>query len=126
MQRTLIISDQLLFAQGLRTLIETQIGIQVICIEQHCVNLLEQVAELQPDIIILSENHDAPSSLPLALLDTAPQVRIIRLSLDGNLIHIYDGHQSIANCAGDLIATLNQSLAPNANLNATGNAPSSL
>ena len=104
--RVLIVSDQPLFAQGVRTLVETRTHAQVLGIESYGANILERAMILQPDIIILGEDQDLPPILPLALLDTSPKVRVIRLSLDGNVMHVYDGHRRAANSAEDLASSV--------------------
>jgi hypothetical protein len=100
--RVLIVSDQPLFAQGVRTLIETRTHAQVIGIESYNANILDCARLLRPDIIIFGEGEDLPPTLPLALLDTSPNLRVIRLSLDDNVMHVYDGHRRAANSADDL------------------------
>jgi DNA-binding NarL/FixJ family response regulator len=104
--RVLIVSDQPLFAQGVRTLVETRTRAEVIGTESYGVNILDCATRLQPDIIILGADRDAPPSLPLALLDISPNVRVIRLSLDGNVMHVYDGHRLAANSAEDLASSV--------------------
>lgn len=104
--RVLIISDQPLFAQGVRTLVETRTDVTVIGIETFGADTLARITSLQPNIIILGEDRNSFSALPLALLDAVPDVRVIRLSLDGNVIHVYDGHQFAAKSADDLVGTL--------------------
>ncbi len=46
-----------------------------------------------------------PSTVLPILLDAVPGVRIIRLTLDGNVIRVYDGHQVVARQARDLVDT---------------------
>ena len=104
--RVLIVSDQPLFAQGVRALVETRTRAEVIGIESYGANILDRAARLQPDIIILGADQDVPPLLPLALLDTSPNVRVIRLSLDGNVMHVYDGHRLAANSAEDLASSV--------------------
>jgi len=104
--RVLIVSDQPLFAQGIRTLVETRTRAEVIGTESYGVNILDCATRLQPDIIILVEDQNVPSLLPLALLDTSPNVRVVRLSLDGNIMHVYDGHRLAANSAEDLVSSV--------------------
>jgi DNA-binding NarL/FixJ family response regulator len=109
--RILILSDQALFAQGVRTLIENAGSAEIVGIEPFGADILDRVMRLQPDIIILGEDQDLGSSFPLALLDAVPNIRVIRLSLDGNVMHVYDGHRCAANKVEDLVAMLNSSSA---------------
>ena len=112
----LILSNQPLFAQAVRNLVEANGGLKVLGIEAHDDKIMDRVKELCPDIIILGDEKDLPSTVLPTLLNALPGVRIIRLTLDGNVIRVYDCHQMVAHCAKDLVdafdALLDQSVSP--------------
>lgn len=112
----LILSNQPLFAQAVRNLVEANGGLKVLGIETHDDKIMDRVKELCPDIIILGDEKDLPSTVLPTLLNALPGVRIIRLTLDGNVIRVYDCHQMVAHCAKDLVdafdALFDQSVSP--------------
>ena len=104
-QRVLILSRLPLFAQALRYLIENA-GLTVVGLNLDTNQALTQIETLQPDIIILDDTELSPLLLK-TFLDHAPSVRIICLTLDGNLIRVYDRQQLNANHVQDFVNILN-------------------
>ena len=87
-QRVLIFSKPPLFARGIGHLIEAS-GLVVVGTELTTDEALTRVQTLQPDIIIFANVEVSPLQL-ITLLDYAPNVRIVCLGLEGNLIRVYD------------------------------------
>lgn len=105
-ERVLILSDQPLFAQGVRALIQASAVANVIGVEPCDENVAAIVHTLHPDLIILEDAQDPSPALVMALLDALPDVRLIRLSLDRNVMSVYEGRQLVANGAQDLVRVL--------------------
>ena len=105
-ERVLILSDQPLFAQGVRSLIQASAAANVIGVEPCDENAATVVRELCPDVVILEDAQDPPPALFMMLLDAMPDVRLIRLSLDKNVMRVYEGHQLVADGAQDLVRVL--------------------
>ena len=105
-QRVLILSDQPLFAQGVRELVESHLHTPIIAIQACDKNSLSQIRELQPDVIILGDKSDSTNTFVAALLDLVSDARIIRLSMEDNVAHVYQGQQVTVQCKQDLIDVL--------------------
>ncbi len=105
-RRVLILSNQPLFAEGVRSLLTANDSLQVIGVEKYCESTLARVRELTPDIVILGDDKDMPPQLLTELLDV-PELRVVRVTLEGNVIHLYNGHQIVAHQAQDFVNLLN-------------------
>ncbi len=103
-RRVLIFSKEPLFAQALRRLVEDN-GLTIVGLESCTDEAPTRIQMLRPDIIILNDTEISPPLLT-TLLDCAPTVRVIRLTLDGNLIRVYDRHQLVAYEAQDFVNIL--------------------
>lgn len=105
-ERVLILSDQPLFAQGVHALIQASDAAEVVGVEPCDEHAVETVRDLRPDIIIFEDTQGSPSSLFPMLLDVLPNVRLIRLSLEKNVMRVYDEAQFTAAGAQDLVRAL--------------------
>jgi DNA-binding NarL/FixJ family response regulator len=104
--RILILSDQPLFGQVIRRFIEEHTRMKVIAIESDHERVQAKVNELCPDIIILGDDvAAAPPWLP-GLLQSAPEVRVVRFTLNGNEVQVYDVRQMVARRPQDLVDLL--------------------
>ncbi len=104
-RRVLFLSKQILFAQAVRSLIEATGDLQVIGIEPCTEMTVARVQELHPDIIIVDDDDDTARTLH-TLLDSASEVRIVRLALNESVMQVYEGHRVMAQTANDLIKVL--------------------
>lgn len=102
-RRILILSNQPLFAQAVRNLVESNGQMKVIGVRSYDSHTIGQLKALRPQIIVLGDEKDLPSTILPTLLDAMPGIRIIRLTLDGNVIRVYDCHHMIAHQANDLV-----------------------
>jgi hypothetical protein len=110
--RVMILSDQALFAEGLKSLIETRTALSVIAVEPLGSVNPELVRAWQPEIIVLGDSEGLPAVTLTALLDCAPNVRIVRIALSENTIRVYDGHQMVAHHVQDLVDALSSLARP--------------
>ncbi len=102
-RRIWILSNQPLFAQAVRNLVESYSRMKVIGVETYNDKTVERLKTLQPHIVLLGDEKDLPSTILPSLLDAMPGTRIIRLTLDGNVIRVYDCHHMMAHQANDLV-----------------------
>ena len=103
--RVLILYDQEMFGQGVHALIKTRSDLQVVAVEPFGDDTVRRATDLQPNIVILSENADRQNLLP-DLLEAIPGVRVVRLTLDDNIVRVYDCHRIVAGGTEDLMAAL--------------------
>ncbi len=88
-RRILILSDQRLFAEGLRDLLKPRIELEIVGIKAFSQAALAHLKELAPDIVLLADSGDLPP-LIATLLDARPGVPVVRLTLRDNEIRIYN------------------------------------
>ena len=101
--RVLIVSDQCLFAEGIRSLIEEAHGLEVVDIVSEGGDVLTtQVRRSRPDVIILDDTAGAQVGFLSQLFDVAPGVRIILMGLDDSM-EIYDRRKVVARRGQDLV-----------------------
>lgn len=104
-RRTLVFCRHLLFAQGLRTLLDDREGIKVVGIETDEPRAMESIKALKPDIVIVERGEDGVpiDNLLSFLVRESPESRLIGLSLGQNEIDVYYGHHTVVRSAEDLI-----------------------
>ena len=101
--RILILSDQDMFAQGIRSLIEQSSTTALVMVEHYREDTVARVHVLHPDLVILGDDQGLPATLVSSLLDSLPETRIVRLSLAGDSLRVYEGHQFVASQSCDLV-----------------------
>ncbi len=106
-RRVLIVTDQRLFAEGIRSLLEANGRLEILGVEKYCPSTPQQIRNLAPDIIVLSDADPLPSLHLAAILDAVPGVPVVRLTLGDNEIHVYDGHRVVPQQADELVEILN-------------------
>jgi chemotaxis response regulator CheB len=104
-RRVLILADQPLFAQAVRSLVESNSRMSIVGVEPPGQDTLERVRSLRPDVIIFESEGEQSPLLPV-LLDNQPKVRLIQLTLAENVIRVYDRRQITARRAQDLMDIL--------------------
>jgi DNA-binding NarL/FixJ family response regulator len=104
--RILILSDQPLFAEGIRSLILEQTHLAVVAIVSCGDQLANKVHELEPDIIVLGDDNQLPTPDVACLLGIAPTAHLVRITLAENVIRVYDGGGWISRQAQDLVVVL--------------------
>ncbi len=89
--RVLILSSQALFAEALRTLLERE-GCEVIGTCPYDEKAPGFIAGLKPDVVVLDAENTPPAATA-PLLDCVPNLRIVQISLQDQVIATYDHHQ---------------------------------
>jgi hypothetical protein len=83
-----------LFAESLSGLLEDH-GYQVIDVRPYDAAVAAFVAGQQPPIVIL-DVHGVPPEATSTLLDCAPNISVVHVSLDSSVIAMYQRRESIA------------------------------
>ena len=107
-RRIFIVWARPLFHESVRALLNHP-SIQIVGDSSEHAATESHIRSLQPDTIILEETEEAPiTNLDISrLLDTgAPALRVVRMSLEDNVLWIYHREQRIVQQAGDLLQFL--------------------
>jgi chemotaxis response regulator CheB len=106
--RVFIISDSLLFVQGLKSLLTHEIGLEIVGEEMTIERAVEQIEILGPDVIILGENSRVSDSAleEMYLLRTKPGIKVIGLSLQNNGLFIYLSARRYVESVEDLVKAI--------------------
>jgi DNA-binding NarL/FixJ family response regulator len=86
----LILSAQALFAESLSSLLQRD-GSQVVAVRPYDDSVAEYIETLKPTVVVL-DMENIPPGAAAALLDCAPNIRIVHVSLTDQVVEMYD-HQ---------------------------------
>ncbi|MGV6811057.1 MAG: response regulator transcription factor [Brevirhabdus sp.] len=88
--RVVIVDDHPMVAEGVRAILETYDGIEVIATLSNGQEIIDQVARLDPDVILLDLNMPQIGGLSATeiLLERRPQTRILILSMHDSAEYI--------------------------------------
>jgi chemotaxis response regulator CheB len=105
--RTYIVYHHGLFAQGVRSVLETQRGVQIVGMGSDVVKALKAVESLKPEVIIVEECTGKHQRMRLgAFLNGSTGGRVVTLSLDHEFATVYDRHRVAANDPADLVKAI--------------------
>ncbi len=108
-RRILVLSDHLMFAHGLESLLDQGNEFQIVGQETNIERAVEQVRALQPDIVIMDRSGLFKDSPELQrILEARSDVNVIGVSLHDNNLHIYKASQRPVEGVDDLIEVLSQ------------------
>ena len=85
--RTYIVYHSGLFAQGVRSVLEAQNGVQIVGMENDVGKALKAVRSLRPEVILVEEPTEKNAEWPL--LKLAGAGRLVTLSLDHGFATVY-------------------------------------
>ena len=114
MNRTLIITQHLMFGYGLESLLRQETELNVVGWETDITRATKTVKELEPDIVILDRDDstfDFSSEL-LEILNLNPGLKVICINLQDNNLHIYQSYQRVANGVEDLLEAIKEEELP--------------
>ena len=101
--RTYIVYHHGLFAQGVRSVLETQRAVQIVGMESDVGKALKAVQSLQPEVIIVEESTGKHQPMRLgAFLHGATGGRVVTLSLDHDAATVYQRNRMAATDPADL------------------------
>ena len=86
--RTYIVYQHALFAEGVRSVLEEQNGVQIVGMEKDIGKALKAVRSLRPEVVLLEEPSSKKAQWPFLQLATAG--RVVTLSLDHAFATVYD------------------------------------
>jgi DNA-binding NarL/FixJ family response regulator len=93
MIKVLLVDDQMLFREGLQTLLSVHADIEVIGSVANGAEAIEQTAQLNPDVILIDIRMPVLDGVAATrqILGTYPQVRIIMLTTFDDDEAVFDG-----------------------------------
>lgn len=101
--RVFVISDHLMFAHGLESLVNRDLQLKLVGQEKNIDQAIPLVKALQPDVVILDSSGWGQNEAYLnRLLQARPSLKVIDLSLDDNNLHIYRSTQKMVESLEDL------------------------
>lgn len=105
--RTYIVYHHGLFAQGVRSVLETRRAVQIVGMESDVAKALKAVQSLKPEVIIVEESTGKHQRMRLgAFLNGSTGGRVVTLSLDHEYATVYDRHRVEANDPADLVRAI--------------------
>ncbi len=102
--RTYIVYRHELFAQGVRSVLAQQSGVQILGMENDVARAIKAVRALRPEVILVEEPTEHWGKWPF--LQLAAAGRIVTLSLDHEFATIYDEHRIAAADPADLVKAI--------------------
>jgi chemotaxis response regulator CheB len=105
MTNVFIISKNLMFGDGLRSLLSQAARVKIVGQETNIDRAIEQVKKIQPDVIIL-DSDDAVHVITLMLrrvLRPQSSIKVIGLNLNSNDLFTYQTTYRVARRAEDLV-----------------------
>jgi hypothetical protein len=87
--RVFILASRPLFAQCVESLLANQAGIQVIGVATVDPDVLVQVQEAAPDVVIIEAGGEEQSHLVAQVLESVSGAKVVALTLEDNRIHTY-------------------------------------
>jgi DNA-binding NarL/FixJ family response regulator len=111
--RVLVFSDESLLSLGIETLLRGETLLETASCESDMDETLDRIRTFQPHVVILGpyQQYGEAASKWMQILNDAPGIRLLGLSLQDNTICIYRGERREVTEAGDLIAAIKQSVA---------------
>jgi DNA-binding NarL/FixJ family response regulator len=98
--RTYIVYHHALFAQGVRSVLEAQDGVQIVGMEKNIGKALKAVRSLRPEVVLFEEPSASKAQWPF--LQLATNGRVVTLSLDHAFATVYDQCRIPASDPADL------------------------
>lgn len=94
--RIFVLSDHLMFAHGLKSLLGQDGDLQLVGHETDVDRALEVIKSSQPDVVILDGSGSSMHKLDLKrILLARPGLKVIGLSLNSNNLYIYQATQKV-------------------------------
>ncbi len=105
--RTYIVYHHGLFAQGVRSVLETRRAVQIVGMESDVAKALKAVQSLKPEVIIVEECTGKHQPMRLgAFLHSATGGRVVTLSLDHDSATVYQRNRMAATDPADLVKAI--------------------
>jgi len=106
-QRVLLIKSGSLLDEGVESLLKDEVDLEVAdATASDEATLLEDIARVHPDVILLNEVDPLQATRILELLKSAPTVRVIVTRLSSNTVDVYDKQEVNLTESADLVSLL--------------------
>jgi DNA-binding NarL/FixJ family response regulator len=102
--RMYIVYNHGLFAQGVRSILEKQSGVQIVGMESNGAKALKAVRSLRPEVILVEEPTKNDARWPFLQLAVAG--RVVTLSLEHPFATVHDQHRIPASDPADLVKAI--------------------
>jgi DNA-binding NarL/FixJ family response regulator len=102
----MVVENQSVFGAGVQRLLAGAAGLEVIEFSPgDYAELIQEIRRVQPDVIVLDEvTHLADPIRLLSFLQGHPELRLMVVSPNDNLVRVYDKYQVLVTQAADLIS----------------------
>ena len=105
--RAYIVYHHALFAQGVRSVLETRRAVQIVGMENDVPKALKAVQSLRPDVVVVEESAGKQQPIRLgAFLQSAGVGRVVTLSLDHGFAMVYQRNRVVAKDPADLVKAI--------------------
>jgi chemotaxis response regulator CheB len=105
--RTYIVYHHGLFAQGVRSVLETRRAVEIVGMESDVAKALKAVQSLQPEVIIVEESTGKHQPMRLgAFLNGSTGCRVVTLSLNHEFATVYQRNRMAATDPVDLVRAI--------------------
>ncbi len=118
-QRVLVVENEPLLGAGIESLLAGRGNVKLSGVVPATeAELIKEIKRFQPEIVILDRTTrlTTPTKL-LNLLNNYPKLRVVAVSADDDLIHIYEKQQFLITQVTDLINVVHQDCTPQLNRN---------
>ncbi len=104
-QRVLIVEHNSLLGAGMESLLNNASDLYSAGVTPNSKDeLIQSISEFQPDVVILDKTSSLINSVGLSvLLKNHPKLRVVAVSANDNLLHIYNKQQVLIMQAADLV-----------------------
>jgi hypothetical protein len=109
-RRVFLLANRSLFAQGVQSLLSGQPGIEVVGIAQVGPEICDQVKDVSPDVVIIEAGLEEQGRLITKLMECVPDAKVIGLTLEDNLLHIYYQQTKEGHGVSDLLDEIQKPL----------------
>ncbi len=104
--RTYIVYRHELFAQGVRSVLAQQSGVQIVGMENDAARATKAVHTLRPEVILVEEPQESGVAWPI--LEWASGSRIVTFSIRHDYATVYHPHRTAAGDPVDLIRAIHE------------------
>lgn len=101
-----------MLSNGIELLLAARQNLELFSFSASGIQTIEaEIERVRPDVVIINEEPESIAVQQIfSLLKAYPSIRIITLSLEDNLINIYDNRKIAVTGVGDLVAAITGSL----------------
>ena len=107
-QRVLIVENKLLMGAGIERMLQNKADFEVWGVmPTDGPTLVQEILRTRPDVVIMEESPYLVDSTTLFfLLKELPELRLVVVNTEDNLIHVYDKYQIMLTHATDFMAVI--------------------